>query len=423
MSLTSSSSSGVVRPTGSSARIEILDVLRGFGLLGLILVNLRYFSWPVLWAGMGERWPGLIDRTTLELIAFFGTGKFYTLFSLLIGVGVMMQADRAAQRQARFWPLHLRRMLTLFAIGAVHGFLLWYGDVLMLYGALGLVLLGFVSRSPKTVLAAALVCLMLPVAFGGVMMLSASEAEPGGPPAVAEEAASPPASPAEQARAAYAQGSAAEIQRQRLRDLRRISQSVVFVWPHVLGTLVLGIYAGKRRVFREAESRLPWVRRLFWWSAAVGLLLTASSEGLKQVIDLRVLSPVVLLQGTCYGLGTPALSVAYASGLFLLWYRRPSFRRWLGLLAPVGRLALSNYLLQTLLCTALFYSWGLGLFGRVGPAAGIVLSLAIFALQVGLSRWWIGRFRFGPIEWLWRALSYGYLPPFRRRSAAGEPAG
>jgi uncharacterized protein len=111
--------------------------------------------------------------------------------------------------------------------------------------------------------------------------------------------------------------------------------------------------------------------------------------------------------------GAPALSLFYMSSIVLLMQRTPWEQR-LRPLAPVGRMAISNYLLQTVICTTLFYGYGLGLYGQAGSAAGLLLTVVIFALQVPLSVWWLGHFRFGPVEWLWRSLSYGSRQPMRR---------
>ena len=121
---------------------------------------------------------------------------------------------------------------------------------------------------------------------------------------------------------------------------------------------------------------------------------------------------VNLLGDMLWRVGAPALSFFYASAILLL-FQRTAWQRHLAPLAAVGRTALSNYLLQSVICTTIFYSYGFGLYGRIGQPAGVALTFLIFALQIPVSVWWLRHFRFGPVEWLWRTLTYGKLQPMR----------
>jgi len=182
--------------------------------------------------------------------------------------------------------------------------------------------------------------------------------------------------------------------------------------PKVLGMFLLGFYAGRRGILLRVEEHLPLVRRVFRWGLALGLIgNTAFAVLIEMGVDIPP-SPLGIAQTAAYAVGVPSLCFFYVSALALLW-RKPRWRRWLSALAPVGQMALSNYLMQTIVCVTIFYGYGFGCFGRVGVTTGVALAVVIFALQIALSNWWFRRFQYGPVEWVWRQLTYRRRPPLR----------
>jgi uncharacterized protein len=199
---------------------------------------------------------------------------------------------------------------------------------------------------------------------------------------------------------------------QRVQDNLFYYSVAIFFLPSVFAMFLLGVYAGRKGIFQGIPGHLPFFRRVFGWGLAVGLTGNLVYATLSEVGNRFVPSPVSLLAQVGHTYGAPALAVAYGAGLTLLM-QRPGWSARLAPLASVGRMALSNYLLQTLVCTTIFYSYGLGLFGSVGPAAGILLTVVIYLAQIPLSVWWLSRFRFGPVEWIWRTLTFGRRQPMR----------
>ena len=399
-------------PTPLSERLEVVDILRGVAILGILLVNMELFSTPIYQTGMAHRlWPGWGDRTVDWLIRFLAEGKFYTMFSFLFGFGLAMQMERAQARGARFVPLYVRRLFVLLLIGAAHALLLWIGDILVTYAALGFILLLFRNRTPRSLLIAAGLCLSLAIVinaapaaldlYGERIAGAADRTEP-------VEADPTREWLAQQATRAYTQGRFAEIVQQRIRDLRFLYSFELLVVFGVLTMFLLGLYAGRRGIFRDVAAHRPLIRGALWWGGGMGLAgslafaLTATRES----------APTDLIGAIGFEIGAPALSIAYMSGLTLL-AQQEAWRARLAPLAAVGRTALSNYLLQSLICTTIFYGYGLGLFATMGPAAGAALAVGIYAVQVVLSLWWLRRFQFGPIEWLWRSLTYLRVQPMR----------
>jgi uncharacterized protein len=276
---------------------------------------------------------------------------------------------------------------------------------------LGFLLLLFAQRREKTLLIWAGICLVLPVliagAVFGVVFLASMIPEAA---AQIEGAFSGQESyyqqRAEETIQAFAHGTYGEIFRQRLANLAFLYKVSFFYMPIIFGMFLLGLFAAKHRLFHHAPDHQGFFRRVLLWAGPVGLI---GNTVFFLSSDAQSENPASLwfVAGTAgLSLGATALALFYVSGLTLL-AQRESWLPRLAWLAPVGRMALTNYLAQSLICTTIFYSYGLALFGRVGPTAGLLLTFGIFIAQIFWSRWWMSRFRFGPAEWLWRRLTYG----------------
>jgi uncharacterized protein len=212
-------------------------------------------------------------------------------------------------------------------------------------------------------------------------------------------------------------GSYTEMVKFRLRSLTLTVRAVVFFAPYMLGVFLLGMWTWKFGLLRRVEEHLRLIKRLLWG----GLLVGASGNFLFLILPELMRSRPTRLAGSVIGLGffigNPALCVFYVA-LIVLLARTIVGRRILAPLAAVGRMALSNYLLQSILGSLLFYSFGFALFGTTGPLANLLLTLPVFALQIVLSNAWLRKFRFGPAEWLWRSMTYGKVQSMRIRGEA-----
>jgi uncharacterized protein len=283
---------------------------------------------------------------------------------------------------------------------------------------LGVVMLFlFRNRQPRTLLIWAGIFLVIPILvnaalFGLVELGRMAGGTQAVDQALAEQMRQYQALNA-QADQVYATGTFAEITRQRVRDMAFIYSTWPFIALNVLAMMLLGLAAGKRRIFDDIRSHLPLIRRVWRWGLIVGvignLLYVVAGEASARGLPSAQL--LVALVGQT--VGAPALSLFYMSSIVLLT-QRETWRRLLQPLASVGRMAITNYLLQTVICTTLFYGYGFGLYGQVGIAAGVLLTLVIYAVQIPFSAWWLRRFHFGPVEWLWRSLAYGRWQPMRR---------
>jgi uncharacterized protein len=415
-----------VEPVTPAERLAAVDTLRGFALFGVLLVNMALFSGP-LYVLMMDRpwWTSPADRVAELLVRTFAEGKFYTLFSFLFGLGMAIQMQRVEARGVRFARLYVRRLLVLLAIGLCHGLLLWYGDILTVYALLGFVLLLFRRRAGKTILIWALVvyCLPLIAVSSWTAMAELGRLFPESAVQMHETFIRLERETVEWAQYSlqvYGSGSFGQIFRHRLDNQRDILWGTLFMLPVVLAMFLLGLYAGRRRLLHEPEAHLPLLRRLAVWGLPFGVLCNAGFAASFEWSSRVEPSWASLAGYILYLIGTTPLSFGYAAAIVLL-VQRETWRRRLSPLAAVGRMALTNYLLQTLICTTLFYSYGLAWFGKVGPALGVLLTVAIYLAQIPFSVWWLRHFRFGPLEWLWRSLTYLRWQPMRLARPGGLP--
>jgi uncharacterized protein len=407
----------VIGPVRPAERIETIDILRGWAIFGILVANMMVFAADYLpWA---ERWPGLADRTTVFLIQFFGESKFWTLFSFLFGLGFALQLERAQARGVRFFPVYRRRLLALLLIGILHG-LIWEGDQLIIYALLGFLLFLFRGRSPRTLVIAAVGCLLLTLSIysarDGIRELRKRD------PETAQQAIRAAVQREmdrkawrEQAVQTYSQGDFGDVVAWNAQNIARWHSSPYAYLSFLRGEfplLLLGLFAARRRFLHDIPANRTFMWRVFWWGLALGLVCTSVSLLAEHISNPALPFLTRQLRTLLWRIGSPALCFFYASAIVLL-VQRERWKRRLAPLGAVGRMALTNYLLQTLIGVTIFYHYGLGFYGKVGPAAGIGLTLLIYGLQILLSVWWLRRFRFGPAEWLWRTLTYGKLQPMR----------
>lgn len=402
----------VTEPVEPNQRIQVIDILRGFAIFGILLVNMQFFNQSILTKIMGFYEPAtLLDQWADWFIRFFATGKFYSTFSFLFGLGMAIQYARAQDRGARFGRFWMCRMGVLLVFGVIHAYLFWVGDILLLYSLLGMLLLLFRNRRPRTVLIWAAVMLLIPLIIYGALLglVGMAQASPEAGEMVAATFAEQDAEYRTLAAVAdevYATGSFAEVTAQRAQDMMFMYFAWIFFAPNVFAMFLLGLYAGKRGIFKDLPGHLAFIRKVWWWGLVIGLLGNAIYVYFGESVSRSAPTPELLLSLLGQTFGAPALSLFYISSLILL-AQQATWRQRLAPLAAVGRMALTNYLMHTVICTTLFYGYGLGLYGQVGLALGVLLTLVIYTAQIPLSNWWLARFRYGPMEWLWRTLTYG----------------
>lgn len=403
-----------LRPTTVSERIETIDILRGMALFGILAANIRGFAGPALTYFFPHLfWPALHDRIAQALIDTFIQQKFITIFAFLFGAGFAVQFERATRRNAAFGWRFLWRMTLLLAIGVAHGLLIWFGDILLVYALCGVMLIPFRKRQDKTLtIWAVILLLIVPLIFTLAFLAAQAGAQMPDP--------TPKAADIVRDANTYENGSFAEITARRAADavLHNWALLPVFGWQ-VLGLFLLGMLAWRRGFFQPATESLPRYRRWMWIGLAVGLTGNAAATAYRWLADPPALPTDVASYAfvVIQQVATPFLSLGYICFVVLLC-QSEAMRARLHRFAAIGRTALTNYLLQSVIGTLLFYNYGLGFFGDAGPALLLPLTFVIFLGQLYLSAWWVARYRFGPVEWVWRKLTYGGTLPMRREAAS-----
>jgi uncharacterized protein len=400
-------------PVPLRERIVVLDVIRGWALLGVLIANL-YEVIGGRFYGAAPADDAVLDSVATWFIQIAITARSITLLTFLFGMGFAIQLMRSDARGEDGRGQFLRRLGVLFVIGACHAAFLWWGDIVSTYAVVGVALLAFRRASNRALLVWAIALVFVPRLLMSVPAIAA---------AVREALPHPSNQAAFQAQmlAAIRGHDYAE------RIIAHLRQVLYFVlpiaaWylPWLLGRFLIGYYAGRRGLFdRDGADHLPLFRRLLAWGLVCGaigvpaIVLRGAGVLNRGELPLAVTLALVALNELAW-LG---LAAAYASAIVLLM-RRPRARRWLLVLAPVGRMPLTTYLSQSLIATYLFYGWGLGLTGRFGAAGCLAIALAIYAAQVLACRLWLARFQLGPVEWLWRTLVYLRAPPMRHPRGA-----
>jgi uncharacterized protein len=412
------------QPIEAAERLPLLDTLRGFALCGVFMANVYlWFSGRMFLSRVqyeaAYKDPSWLDTVSNYVFSVLIGGRFITLFSFLFGLGFAVQLGRAERRGASVVPVYARRLTVMLLLGLAHLFLLFQGDIVSTYALLGFTLLVFHRRADRTLLLWATALIFLaPVLENVALRLPQLLGTPG-----AEEAAKASAERASALRAqvleAFMHGSWPDTVRvgaaYYLGDLGR-NLSIYF--PVIVGRFLLGLWAGRRRLFHDASQHLPFFRRLLAWGLGLGLLASGLGVLVGQLFSRKVLQPesvpwLPFAMSPVRHLGEMGIAAAYVAIITLL-FQREAWRRRLSVLAPVGRMALTNYLLESVLGVALFYGYGMGWMNTFGSAAQFAVALALFSLQVVFSHLWLARFRFGPAEWVTRSLTYGRAQPMRR---------
>lgn len=390
-------------PTPPSERIVSLDALRGFALLGILLINVRVFSMPetvllnptVYGDFTGANYAVWL---TTHLVAEL---KFITLFSMLFGAGTMLFTATKRQKNQPVLRLHYRRTLALIVIGLGHAYLLWYGDILVAYGLCGLWLILARNWTPRTQALFGLFMVFVP------SMLEVSTGLTTGTEAITAQWSPPMATLTEEV-TTYQSGWLEQMDHRVPTALQRQTEGFLGVTLYRAGgSMLLGMALFQWGVLTEERSD-RFYRRLALYGTVVGVPTILAGVWFIELNDWGPGAALFYRQFNYWG--SLALSTAYI-GLVIGYCRHHEDGILTRALAAVGRTAFTNYLLQTVLATTIFYGHGLGLFGQVSRVEGLGIVVVIWAIQIPLSVLWLRYFRFGPVEWVWRVLTYGRGQP------------
>ena len=404
-------------PTTQSERVALLDILRGFAVFGILMVNL-----PLMLNGIfAEVFSVVNDDISISqmicciFVQFFFAGKFYIIFSLLFGYGFWLFMNKKTDTERGILPIFRRRLLFLLIFGIGHIAFFWAGDILLFYALFGFILILFRKSSNKKIFVWSMVFLSIPivsiflVTLAFTMLAHLPEAQ-----LVITEVISAHREEIKNIMEIYSMGNYVEVMNARIEEYKLIFNASILS-PVPLAMFLIGVLIAKKGYISNWVENLPKIQKFFWWTLGVGIFINI----ICTILLFSVKSPtgltwkdMLLVITTLFGGITFAF--CYGSGIILLFSKQQK-NYFFDLLSSVGRMALTNYLCQSIIVAFLAYSFGLGLFGKIAMWQCILLVITIFVSQAYISRWWLKKFYFGPFEWLWRSLTYLKIQPFQRK--------
>jgi len=398
-------------PVGTAERVEVMDVLRGVALFGVFLVNFTGFAGASIMATEQQLLSlptAPLDFSVRQVLEWLFVDKANTLFAFLFGLGFYLQMQRLQLRGVDFEALYRRRLCVLLIIGLVHFFFFWTWDILHLYALAGFLLLPLRHLRDRALLVTGL----LLAAFGRTLQKGLAEFSnasswtgmPGG----------------------YADSDV--LLRQQLSErgdyfgivgnffewvfVDYIASGLILGWLcYALGRFLVGAWVGRKEWIARAAEFLPGWRRLLHWTLPAGLILEGLATLLGESPEVADFEHREFLAKSFHLLAVPVLSTGYVSAV-VVGFHGGRGRRLLAPFAAVGRMALTNYLAQSLIFGFVLFGVGpgLALAGRIGTTVIVGIVVIVFTLQALFSRWWLGRYAYGPAEWVWRAFTYGERP-------------
>ncbi|MDM5310437.1 DUF418 domain-containing protein [Peribacillus frigoritolerans] len=391
---------GAMVPLQESKRIVSIDILRGLAILGIFLVNMPSFHSPLLYIDGAERWAGGWDGILYRFSDIVAQASFYPLFAFLFGFGAIILAVRSEEKGISFPLLYMKRLSFLLILGCIHAFFIWHGDILINYAVFGFALLFFYKMKGRNLILLGSVCYVLPFAILGSLFLIMGTFDKEGMAITTDSAMM------KQSLEVYQSGTFTELMSQRALDWYMVNNpfNAIILFLSIFPFFLMGAGVAKQGLLQNPTQYKRQLKAI----SIVSLLLGLSIKMLPYV--------TVYHFGTIFVqdyLGGPLLTIFYITAITLL-AERAGASRLLHPLSYIGRMSMSNYLFQSMVCTGIFYSYGLGLYGSVSYTTGFVFLIALFCLQILLSLLWMGLYKYGPVEYIWRFFTYGKKPVMRR---------
>ena len=405
-----STASSRLKPTN---RITIVDALRGFALAGIVICHVvENYIGSVPTAEFNDAvHQGLIDDIVDGFIGIFLRGKFIALFSFLFGLSFFIQMDNAHTKGKRFGTRFLWRLILLFAIGFVHS-LFYRGDILTVYAILGIFLIPFYNVSNKWLLGIAALLFMglarflLFASIGGEGVFTNFDINPESPKVLAYYDTLKNGTLLDVFATNATQGHI---------DKAEFQYGVFGRGYFTFAFFLVGLFVGRSGFFKRFKEETKLMKKILVYSLIALVVSFGIMAGgfISMGTNFNLQSWNAMIGLTGMDMSNAAMTIIYIV-LFTMWFKKSKGEKLLLKFAPYGRMALTNYVLQSIIFTFVFFGWGLGLIGELRQVYTFLLALLFIALQMLVSKWWLQHFKYGPLEWLWRSLTFFKIFPFRK---------
>ena len=381
-------------------RVEAVDAIRGFALFGILLVNMTLIQFGFFASEKPTYIFGKLDEGANWFIQFFGTHNFMSLFSFLFGLSIILLQKSIIVKGKKFFPTYIRRIIILLLLGYIHGTFVWEGDILFAYGVIGIFLMMFINRKPKTLLIWASILLAL-------IMLASYQSESTSNPY------DDLAPYTEKEHKVHETGSYMNHVNFRLTenpfDYMGINGVFGLVFISIFAIIfmsplfLLGMYVGKKGWLFEVDQHIPAVKKIW--------LITGIFSFTIKILAIFVKHPIlIMLQDSL----TPVTMTFFYGSTIILLFHYKKVAHLLTYMANMGKMSVSNYLAQSIITTTIFYAYGFGLYGKIGYFFGILLTIGIYTIQLFVSTYWLQKYRMGPVEYVWRLGTYLEKPRFKK---------
>ncbi len=380
-------------PTTLGERVDSIDMLRGFALLGIFIANMVHFSLPYMHMDGYTWFTEPTDITTFTGIRIFVEASFYPIFAMLFGYGLNIQFEKATRMGNPFGKVFAKRMTLLLILGLVHGLFVWNGDILFTYAVMGFIMIGVVRIPQKAMIPIALVLYVIPLGLFVGLIYLVMKLDP-----TTFMVGYHDLQKVQQSIDVYSKGSYFKMINLRASEFVQLGllNTALGVFS-VLPLIMIGAGLSKWKVFERASE---FKRRIILFTVC-SLLIGIALKSIPFIGDATM--DKILIQ-TFFG--GPILAAGYV-GLLLLLTQIPALLTVFKPLSKAGRMSLTTYLTQSIIATTIFYAFGFGLYGKVDLLTGTGIAVGVFLIQIIFAELWLSKFRMGPIEWLWRKGTYG----------------
>lgn len=382
-------------PIGDAGRIEALDMLRGFSLLGIFIANMLVFHSPYMYMDPYSWFADNGEGLPFMWLDIFIEASFYPIFAMLFGYGLSMQYEKSLLQKSPFGPVAVRRMSILLLFGLIHGFFIWSGDILFTYAIMGFIMIALVRVPPKWLFFGAIALYVVPNGLITGLLYVTEQFDTGA--ALSEFA---DIQQLQESIEVYGHGSYAAALAFRAKEWVMVSGLNLFLTPvMILPLMMIGAAFAKWKIFeraKELKSRLVVVGVS---TLIIGLLLKALPF---------LIGPDVSMQLVQTYFGGPLVAIGYGA-LVLLLCTTSWFTKVFRPVAKAGRMSMTTYIGQSVIATLIFYHYGFGMYGKVDIMTGTLMAVGIFVVQALLADLWLSRYKMGPLEWVWRIGTYGTI--------------